>query len=219
MARSEDDRFSVEWKDHCAMIHEKTSSLGFDSHYIYHTAWAARVLNETRPQEHVDISSSLYFSSIVSAFVRVKFYEFRPADIRMDGLESKQGDILSLPMPDESVASLSCMHVVEHVGLGRYGDKIDPRGDLKAMAELKRVMAKDGDLLFVVPVGRPRIMYNAHRIYSFEQIRGYFAELELREFALIPDDQPAGGLIRGASPKLVAEQEYGCGCFWFKKPG
>ena len=217
MAKAQDERFSVTWGDHQAMIHDKTSGHGFDAHYIYHTGWAARILNETRPQAHVDISSTLYFCSIVSAFVPVKFLEYRAAELYMDGLESKQGDILSLPMPDGSVHSLSCMHVVEHIGLGRYGDRMDPKGDLKAIAELKRVMANGGDLLFVVPVGKPRIMYNAHRIYSFEQIRSYFADLEMVEFALIPDDQPKEGLIRDADPNLVKQQRYGCGCFWFKK--
>jgi hypothetical protein len=121
-------------------------------------------------------------------------------------------------MPDESIYSISCMHVIDHIGLGRYGDGMDPKGDIKAIAEIKRVLAKDGNLLFVVPVGRPKIMYNAHRIYSYEQIIEYLGDLELKEFALIPDDQPRSGLIRNASPSLVKEQNYGCGCFWFKKP-
>ena len=52
------------------------------------------------------------------------------------------------------------MHVIEHIGLGRYGDEMDPDGDLKAIDELKRVLSRKGDLLFVVPVGKPKIMYN-----------------------------------------------------------
>jgi len=47
------------------------------------------------------------------------------------------------------------MNVVEHVGLGRYGEPLDPEGDIKAMRELRRVLAPGGSLLFVVPVGRP----------------------------------------------------------------
>ena len=39
------------------------------------------------------------------------------------------------------------MHVVEHIGLGRYGDQVDPDGDLMAMKELERVTAKLGKLL------------------------------------------------------------------------
>ena len=106
------------------------------------------------------------------------------------------------------------MHTVEHIGLGRYGDELDPKGDLTAIAELKRVLASGGDLLFVTPVGRPKIEFNGQRIYSYEMIVEYFAPFVLKEFSLIPD---AGGFIEGADPALVAQQAYGCGCFWFKK--
>lgn len=68
----------------------------------------------------------------------------------------------------------------------------------------------------MVPVGKPRILFNAHRIYSFEQIWDYLSPLRLTEFALVPDD-PGQGLIRNAPPELVAEQLYGCGCFRFRK--
>jgi hypothetical protein len=36
------------------------------------------------------------------------------------------------------------MHVVEHIGLGRYGEPMDEQGDLKAIEELKRVLAPGG---------------------------------------------------------------------------
>jgi hypothetical protein len=61
-------------------------------------------------------------------------------------------------------------------------------------------------------------MFNAHRIYAFEQIVEYFSGLELVEFALIPDEERDGGLIRFADPQLVKSQLYGCGCFRFKRP-
>jgi hypothetical protein len=109
------------------------------------------------------------------------------------------------------------MHVIEHIGLGRYGDPLDPKGDLKAISELKRVMAIGGDLLFVVPIGQPKIMFNAHRIYSYEHVLKFFQGFRLIEFALIPDDPLDGGLIQGAHRDLVDRQRYGCGCFWFKK--
>jgi hypothetical protein len=109
------------------------------------------------------------------------------------------------------------MHVVEHVGLGRYGDSLNPAGDLKAMTELQRVIAPGGSLLLVVPVGKPKIMFNAHRIYSYEQILRYFSEIHLEEFALIPDRSDSRGIIYDASQELADAQDYGCGCFWFKK--
>lgn len=210
-------RFALLWKDRYPCIDDKTSTTGFDRHYIYHCSWAARILALTKPQFHVDISSSLYFSSIVSGFVPVRFYDYRAADLKLSDLSSKAADLLALPFEDKSIKSLSCMHVVEHVGLGRYGDSLDPDGDLKAIAELKRVLCVGGSLLFVVPVGRPKIMFNAHRIYCYRQIMTYFSELQLQEFALVPDNPKDGGLIRNATEEMSNEQTYACGCFWFKK--
>lgn len=210
-----ESRFSLSWQ--APRLGDNTSGTEFDRHYVYHTAWAARMLAETKPVEHVDISSSLQFCSMVSAFIPMRFYDYRPADLRLDNLVSDHADILALPFADESVASLSCMHVVEHIGLGRYGDPLDPEGDLKAIAELMRVLAPGGNLLLVVPVGRPRIMFNAHRIYSFAQVRSYLENLKLIEFSLIPDNPEDGGLIRNATAEMADVQEYGCGCFLFRK--
>jgi len=198
-------------------LYDNTSETGFDRHYIYHPAWAARIIANNRPEFHVDISSALHFCALVSAFVPVKFYDYRPAGINLSGLDCKAADLLSLPFPSGSIMSLSCMHVVEHVGLGRYGDPLDPDGDLKATAELKRVLAPGGSLLFVIPVGRPKIAFNAHRIYSYDQVISCFSELKLQEFALIPDNPDEVGLVRQATRELADMQIYGCGCFWFKK--
>ena len=109
------------------------------------------------------------------------------------------------------------MHVIEHIGLGRYGDPLDPNGDLKAIAQLIRVLSIGGSLLFVVPIGKPKIMFNAHRIYSYKQVLEYFSDLKLEEFALIPDNQKDVGLLYNPSEEIVDSQNYGCGCFWFKK--
>lgn len=196
-------------------LKDKTKNTDFDLHYIYHPAWAARILATTKPEKHIDISSTLYFSSIISAFINTEFYDYRPADIHLDGLSSKATDLNKLQFSDNSIKSLSCMHTVEHIGLGRYGDEIDPDGDLKAIGELKRVLAPEGNLLFVTPIGNPRILFNAHRVYSYEQIMGCFSGLELKEFSLISEIEHR--LIRNADPKLTKKEKYACGCFWFTK--
>ena len=132
----------------------------------------------------------------------------------LDGLTCRREDLTALPYGDAIVESISCMHVVEHVGLGRYGDALDPIGDLKAMTELKRVLAVGGSLLFVVPVGRPSIRFNAHRIYSYEQVMREFEGLQLMQFALIDD---RGSYAVDAPPQAANEQQCGCGCWWFKR--
>jgi SAM-dependent methyltransferase len=211
-------RFRIRMRDSWLCLKDATSYTGFDRHYIFHTAWAARIVAELKPTEHIDISSSLHFVVNTSAFVPVRFFDYRPAKLGLSGLTSEPGDLCNLPFPDNSVDSLSCMHVVEHVGLGRYGDPLDYNGDLKAVAELKRVTASGGSLLFVVPIGgEARIQFNAHRIYTYRQVRDMFTGFELREFALIPDREEDGGLIRHASEDISDKQRYGCGCFWFVK--
>ena len=212
--RQNDQRLSLKVADMHPCLTDKISSTPFDHHYIYHPAWAARVLAETRPAEHIDISSILSFCSIASAFIPIKFYDYRPAHLQLSNYASGFADLKKLPFENDSIASISCMHTVEHIGLGRYGDELDAMGDIKAINELKRVVKPGGTLLFVTPVGKPKIVFNAHRIYSFEQIKNYFEGFELKEFSLIPDE---GGLIRNADPALVQQQEYGCGCFWFSK--
>ncbi len=214
LAQGRPARFDLEWHNRYPCLDDWTSTTTFDAHYTYHPAWAARVLAKTRPSKHVDIGSTLTFCTMVSAIVPVEFYDIRPAELNLTDLECKRGDLADLPFPDASVESLSCMHVVEHVGLGRYGDPLDPDGDLKAIAELKRTLARGGSLLFVTPVGRPTLRFNAHRIYSTGQIVSYFEGLKVREFSLI-DDQ--GNFTTNADPFEADRQLYGCGCWWFTK--
>lgn len=209
-----DQRFKLSPSDLYPCIKDKTIKTGFDAHYVYHTSWAARKVKEINPAFHTDISSSLFFCGILSAFVPVDFYDYRPADLKLSDLSSTSIDLTKLSFPDNSIRSLSCMHTVEHIGLGRYGDPIDAVADLKAIKELIRVLAPGGSLLFVVPVGEPRIEYNAHRIYSYEMVMEYFKDLTLNEFSLVDD---AGQFIEKASSELVKKQKYGCGCFWFIK--
>lgn len=205
------------WRDRHPCVYDRTPITSFDRHYVLHTAWAARVLSASRPNYHVDLGSDLRFVTIVSAFVPIRFYDLRPASVTLIGLECGRANLTSLPFASGSIQSLSCMHVVEHVGLGRYGDALNPLGDQIAIEEIKRVLSPGGQLLFVVPIGRRRIAYNAHRIYNVKDILDLFSGLQLKEFTLIPDDADAGDLIKNASPSVADLQNYGCGCFWFTK--
>lgn len=211
----ENNRFVMAWDDRYPCLNDATSNTGFDTHYLFHTAWAARILAKTKPKLHIDISSCLRFVSLVSAFIPVHFYDYRPAELNLSGLQSSRADLMNLPFDDDSVESISCMHVVEHIGLERYGDPFDPNGDLKAIAELKRVLAVNGHLLFVVPLGANAVIqYNAHRIYTYQQVLNYFPELKLVNFSYIND---AGTYLENAQEIDTSGQIYGCGCFCFTK--
>jgi hypothetical protein len=106
--------------------------------------------------------------------------------------------------------------VYAHHRLGRYGDPIDPDADIKAINELKRVCAKNGHLLIVLPVGKKKIQFNAHRIYDPFDIIGYLEGFKLKRFSLVTD---SAVFMDNADMKMAVQQNYGCGCFWFIKSG
>jgi hypothetical protein len=130
------------------------------------------------------------------------------------GLRPLAADILRLPLATNSVASLSCLHAAEHIGLGRYGDRLNPLGTRQAAEELLRVLAPGGNLYFAVPVGRPHVEFNAHRIHAPKQILAYFDGLELAGFAAEDD---AMRFHPQATPDDFEDADYACGMFWFRK--
>ena len=164
------------------MLFDKKNKEPFDPHYLYHTAWAMRVLNKTKPQVHYDFSSDLRFVTMLSAYTKVVQYNLSIPTVKLDNLIFEKQDLTKmLDIKDDSLESISCMHVVEHIGLGRYGDKIDPLGNIKAINELKRILSKNGNLLFVTPVGKSKIVFNAHRISSYDEVIKQFSGLKLLE--------------------------------------
>jgi hypothetical protein len=208
------DRFSNNEFGYQPCLDDKTSTTPFDAHYIYHPAWAARAIKKINPAKHIDISSTLHFCTVLSTFITTEFYDYRPADLTLDNLTSAHADLNNLHFENNSILSLSCMHTLEHIGLGRYGDPLDPDGDIKAINELSRVCAINGNLLLVVPVGKKKIMFNAHRIYNPKEFLSYLPNFELLDFSLITDQSK---FIPNASLDLAEEQIYGCGCYWLKK--
>jgi len=193
---------------------DATKKTSYDAHYLFHTAWAARRLFERPVDLHFDIGSDIRFVTISSCFQRMVFADYRPLDVSLHNLECISVDLNVLPFDTESIQSLSCMHVVEHIGLGRYGDKLDFFGHQKAMLELDRVLAPGGTLYFVVPVGRPSIQFHAHRVFSSEDVVSMFPSLELTEFSMVTDD---GLFIERVNLSASENQNYACGCFLFTK--
>jgi hypothetical protein len=100
----EDNRFAMPWEKRYPCLNDATATTGFDAHYLFHTAWAARVLANTKPSLHIDISSCLRFVSMVSAFIPVHFYDYRPAQLNLSGLESKRANLMSLPFAEQDRA-------------------------------------------------------------------------------------------------------------------
>ncbi len=148
--------------------------------YFYQDAWAFERIVQRRPQAHVDVGSHHKFLALLSKVVPVTMVDIRPLSLPLDSLQFRQGSILDLPFEDGSVSSLSSLCVVEHIGLGRYGDPLDPHGTEKAITELKRVLASGGDLYLSVPFDDiNRIYFNAHRSFSEAYILELFGSLKV----------------------------------------
>ncbi|MBX3354360.1 MAG: class I SAM-dependent methyltransferase [Phycisphaeraceae bacterium] len=194
---------------------DRTASTPFDPHYFFQGAWLARQLAQRRPTCHVDVGSDLRVVGVVSAFVPTTFLDLRPAAIAVPGLTPQAGDLNALPFADGSLESLSCMHVIEHIGLGRYGDPIDPDGSVKACRELARVLRPGGWLFLSTPVGQPRVEFNAHRIFDPQVIESMVAPLALTSFAWVDD---RGRFHDQATPEDARSARYACGMFAFQAP-
>jgi SAM-dependent methyltransferase len=186
----------------------------FDPHYFHQGNWLARRLAATNPPQHVDVGSSVLMVGVLSAHVPIVFVDYRPLTVRMPGLHCVAGDISRLPFAERSLASLSCLHVIEHIGLGRYGDPIIGEGARRAAAELQRLVAPGGRLYLSTPIGRERICFNAHRVFDPATILSYFPELSLAQFSYVGDD---GRLHEHVSPAGLNTLDYGCGLFVFER--
>jgi SAM-dependent methyltransferase len=142
--------------------------------YFYQDAWGFEKIVSQRPEFHVDVGSHHKFVALLSKVVSVTYVDIRPLSLPLDPLKLVCGSILNMPFKNGSLSSLSSLCVVEHIGLGRYGDPLDPNGSEKAIEELKRVLAPSGHLYLSVPIGdHNMVAFNAGRVFSLE----YFMEL------------------------------------------
>jgi SAM-dependent methyltransferase len=188
---------------------------GFDAHYMHQDLWAARKLYDARVVEHFDIGSRVDgFISSALVFSIVNLIDVRPLANPPDGLRFIQGNAMRLPFEDGSLASLSTLHAMEHFGLGRYGDPLDPAGTARGLAEVARVAAPGGRVYIGLPVGTERIMFNAQRIHAPSSVLRMLDPLRLVSFAAVDD---AGRFIAEADPADFEGSSYSCGLFEFSK--
>lgn len=151
-------------------------------YYDYQNGWAFEQILKNKPRELIDIGSNIAYLVSASKLTKVTFIDLRPHSIPIDNLETKVGDILSIPYDNESIEYLTSLSVIEHIGLGRYGDKIDLQGMQKSINEFHRVLKVNGTLLVSFPIGSSNnIEFNAHRRFSPEKIYEMFNKFKIQD--------------------------------------
>jgi hypothetical protein len=212
------DRFPFAWSEIQPTLGEYRSQAGVArGQYFHQDLWAARRIYAVRPPHHIDIGSRVDgFVAHVLTFMPVTVIDIRPLQSAVEGLTFVQGDMCRLDaIPTGSVPSLSSLHAVEHVGLGRYGDPIDPDGCFKALRELSRILAPGGRLYLGVPVGRERLHFNSQRVFAPRTIVDALPDLALLRFDAVDD---AEDFVENADLEQFAAVHYSCGLFELTKP-
>lgn len=67
------------------------------------------------------------------------------------------------PVKFDAALSISSF---EHDGLGRFGDPLNPEGDLEAMKKMKTMLKPGGLLYLAIPIGTDALLWNANRVYG-----------------------------------------------------
>lgn len=140
----------------------------------YECTFAAKHIERIRPQNILDVGSWRWFVlGLLSAYpvITLDIRNRVPLVLNETTLTS---DAKKIDLPDESIDMIVSLCAIEHFGLGRYGDEFDLEADQKAFGEFKRVLKKKGHLIFTTTItrGAPAIAFNAHRIYTHQQIKG-----------------------------------------------
>lgn len=216
------DLFKYMWRskrwlinlDMYPILDEKVKITSVDYHYLYQQIWVFNEVNKRKPKKHYDVGSTYQMSCYLAGITKACFVDLRPIEADIDNLEILKGEIENLPFKDNSIESLSCLHVLEHIGLGRYGDRLNINGTKIACRELTRVLKSGGFLYVAVPIGRERVCFNAHRVFNPNTIKKYFKGLELESLSMVDDD---GNLHKSIEVKGFQDKEYSLGMFKFKK--
>jgi Caenorhabditis protein of unknown function, DUF268 len=187
-------------------------------HYFHQDLLVARFIKAANPTRHIDVGSSIEgFVAHVASYREIEVIDIRPLrDIGHSQITFRQGDLMDLDPSLVGICdSLSCLHALEHFGLGRYGDRIDPTGHLKGFKNLWKMLKASGTLYISFPIGKPRVHFNAHRVFDPAEIVRWSKELfQVARFDYVDD---RGNLHRNASLSAPPTLSYGCGIYTLKK--
>lgn len=192
--------------------------------YFWQDLVVARKIFSAKPVKHVDIGSRVDgFVAHVASFREIEVLDIRPISTQIPGVTFKQADLMN-PAADiiNYCDSLSCLHALEHFGLGRYGDPIDPKGYESGLRNMADILRSGGTFYLSVPVGVERVEFNANRVFNPNTIVAVAKEcgLTLRTFSLFTSGK---GLVETDAShetlSAVGQNRYGLGMFTFVKNG
>ena len=171
------EKESILLKNLYPCLGDDTAETYIEPTYFYQDCWAFEKIVQQHPSNHIDIGSHHKYVALLSKVVNVTMVDIRPLSLPLESLNFKEGSILNLPFENNSIESLSSLCVVEHIGLGRYGDSLDPSGSEKAMFEIQRVLKSGGYCYFSVPIlgNINTVFFNAHRSFSENYIEKCFS--------------------------------------------
>ena len=206
-------------------IHDKYDESGqAKGHYFHQDLLVANLIFKNNPLHHYDVGSRIDgFVSHVASFRKVKVIDIRLLKSTSENIEYIQADLMS-KLPNsliESTESLSCLHTIEHFGLGRYGDPINLHGHILGFENLLNMLRPNGKLYFSTPIGKQRIEFNAHRIFSLDYLINILFQnkVEIINFSYVDDNGDLYTNIELNSFNIYSNCNcnYGCGIFELKK--
>ena len=210
-------------KPHPCLGDRFTESGSAKGHYFHQDLLVARRIYINNPPIHVDIGSRVDgFVAHVASFRSIEVIDIRPLLSRIPNVTFIQSNIMS-PLQQNLIEysdSLSCLHAMEHFGLGRYGDPVNYDGYLWGLNNLHRILKPGGKLYFSVPVGPQRIEFNAHRVFSVSYLLECFdGKYSIDHFSFVDDH----GDLHENTPITETDTQnnfgcvYGCGIFEMTK--
>ena len=193
--------------------------------YFWQDLLVARWIFDANPHRHVDVGSRVDgFVAHVASFRDVEVFDVRPISTQIPGIVFKQADLMCIDGLPSSVNgycdSISCLHAIEHFGLGRYGDPIDPMGYERGIANMALLLKPGGKFYLSTPIGHERVEFNANRVFDPSSII-FFAEchaLRLQKLTVIGSSgEPHEVQVSPETISVLAKSNYNLGIFVFIK--
>lgn len=194
-----------------------------EGHYFHQDLLVASRIFTAQPQRHIDVASRIDgFVAHVASFRRIFVVDIRPLTSNIRNVEFVQADLMGKIPIDliGSCDSLSCLHALEHFGLGRYGDPVRWDGHRVGFENMLTMLKSGGKFYFSVPIGPQRIEFNAHRVFSLDYLLELFSgRLQLDNFSFVDDlgDLHENVILNQSNIDTNCGCSYGCGIFELTK--